>query len=202
MPITIEMKGLEKLISDLKALGAVRIPNHVARAINDVAAEAQKAMIAETQANLTVRGSWFKTGTRFGYNRQAATKSNLEAKVFTRAPWMEQQEGQTFKTAQKSWLTVPMPAVRAGRTDPRKIPRRLTPAALGPKLFKIQTKHGIVLAQRLKRAGLRLMYALERIIHYPRRVHLIDAATKAVNRHAPKAVDHAIADAIREQGLK
>jgi len=202
MPITVEIKGLEKLIHSLKSLGAARIPNHFARALNDVAAEAQKAMIAETQATLTVRGAWFKTGTRFGYNRQAATKSTLEARVFTRAPWMVQQETQVFKTAHKSFLAVPMPAVRAGRTDPKKIPRRLLPAAMGDKLIRIETKKGPVLFQRLKRAGLRAMWALERIIHYPRRVHLMDAATKAVNAHAPRAMENQINAAIREQGLK
>lgn len=202
MAIIVEVKGLGRLIASLKALGAQRIPNHIARAINDMAGEAQRAMIAETQSKLTVRGNWFKTGTRYGYNRQAASKNILEARVFTRAPWMAQQESQIFKTAHKSSLAVPMPAVRAGRTDPKKIPKRLLPATMGAKLFKIETKRGPVLYQRLKRAGLRAMYALERIIHYPRRVHVIDAATKTVNAHAEKAMTKQIEAAIREQGLK
>lgn len=200
--IVVEVKGLETLVRDLRALGAQRIPNHMARAINDTAAEAQKAMIAETQNKLTVRGSWFKTGTRFGYNRQAASKNNLEARVFTRAPWMEQQETQTTKAAKGSALAVPMPAVRESRTDPKKIPRRLLPKRMGVKLFKIETKKGPVLFQRLKRAGLRAMWALERIIRYPRRVHLIDAATKAINIHAEKAMTKQVEAAIKEQGLK
>jgi len=201
--LTVEVKGLDTLIRSLKELGAKRIPNYFARAINETAAEAQKAMIAETTGNLTVRGNWFKTGTRYGYNRNPATKDKLEATVFTRAPWMVAQETETTKkTHGGEFLALPMPAVRAGRTDPKKIPRRLTPAALRGKVFEIRTKHGIVLYQRLKRAGLRAMYALERIIRYPRRVHLIDAATKAVNAHAPKAVENQINAAIREQGLK
>jgi len=200
--IQVEVKGLDRLVADLRNLGAVRIPNYLARAINDLASDAQKAMIAETQNTLTVRGTWFRTGTRFGFNRKASNKSTLQATVFTRAPWMQQQEEQTFKTAQKSFLAVPMPAVRASRTDPKKIPRRLTPKAMGAKLFKIQTKRGVVLYQRLKRAGLRAMYALERTIRYPRRVHVIDAARKVVEMNATKAIENQINNAIREQGLK
>jgi hypothetical protein len=199
----VEIRGLDELVWKLKALGAARIPNYLARAINEVAAEAQKAMITETQAGLTVRGTWFKTGTRFGFNRNPATKDKLEATVFTRAPWMEAQEFQTFKTARKSsFMAVPLTPVRAGRTDPKKIPARLTPKALGPKLFKMQTKHGILLAQRMKRAGLRIMYTLERIVHYPRRVHVVDAGAKAAKASAVKAVENQIDAAIRKQGLK
>jgi hypothetical protein len=132
-----------------------------------------------------------------------ATKNRLEARVFTRAPWMAAQEYEVFKTAHKSFLTLPSPAVRpGGRTDPKKIPARFYPSRMGPKLFKIQTKSGPVLAQRLKRAGLRIMYFLERAVHYPRRVHLVDKATAAAIRFAPSAFEKQIANAIREQGLK
>src|SRR3972149_7687056 len=96
--IEVKVVGLDRLASNLRALGAARIPNYLARAINDVAAEGQKAMIAETQANLTVRGSWFRTGTRFGYNRNPATKDRLEARVFTRAPRVAAQEVKAFTT--------------------------------------------------------------------------------------------------------
>lgn len=198
---TIEVKGLSEFMAKLKGLGADRIPNYVARALNDTAAEAQKAMIAETQSKLTVRGNWFKTGTRFGYNRQPASRNNLEARVFTRAPWMEAQETQVFRTAHKSFLAVPMPAVKAGRGDTKIIRRSLRPAAMGPKLFKIQTKNGVVLAQRMKRAGLRFMYFLTRATHWPRRVHVVDAARTSVQIFAPSAFEQQIANAIREQGL-
>jgi hypothetical protein len=199
---TIEVKGLAEFIAKLKGLGSGRLANYAARALNDVAAEAQRAMIAETTSKLTTRGSWFKTGSRFGYNRQPANKSNLEARVFTRAPWMQEQENVTFKTARKSFLTLPSTAIRSGRSDPKKVPPRFYPSRMGPKLFKIQTKKGPVLAQRLRRAGLRIMYFLERTIHFPKRVRLLDTATKAVNLHAPSALEKQIANAIREQGLK
>jgi len=200
--IEIKVEGLDRLVRSLKELGAIRIPNHVARAINDVAAEAQKAMIVETQAHLTTRGSWFRPGTKFGYNRIPATKGKLQATVFTRAPWMVEQETMTSKSTGRSRITVPMEPIRTGRTDPRKIPRRLKPAVMGAKLFPIMTRHGTVLATRMKRAGLRILWALERTVHWKRRVHVVDAAVKAVNAHAPKAVSNQIAAAIMEQGLK
>ena len=200
--IEVKVVGLDRLARNLRALGAARIPNYLARAINDVAAEAQKAMIAETQANLTVRGTWFKPGTKFGYNRIPATKGKLQATVFTRAPWMVEQETMTSKSAGRSRITVPMEPIRAGRTDPRKIPRRLKPAVMGSKLFPIVTRHGTVLATRMKRVGLRILWALERTVHWKRRVHVVGAARKAAQASVVKAVENQIAAAILEQGLK
>src|SRR3972149_10931364 len=106
---------------------------------------------------------------------------------------MAAQEFEVFKTAHKSsFMAVPMAPVRAGRTDPKKIPARLTPKALGPKLFKIQTRHGIVLAQRLKRAGLRIMYALERVVRWPKRVRVVDAGVRAAQGNVLKAGENQI----------
>jgi hypothetical protein len=201
--IEVRLNGLDVLIKKLRQLGAQRIPNYLARAINESAQAAQTKMIEEVVGGLTVRGNWLRPGTKFGMNLTRASKNNLEARVGSRAPWLFQQETTTFKTAHKaSFMPVPLPPVRAGRTDPKKIPARLTPKAMGPKLFKIPTRHGIVLAQRLKRAGLRLMYALEKIVHYKRRVHVVDAGVKAAQAHVVKAVGNQIANAIREQGLK
>ncbi len=201
---TIEVKGLDKLVKDLRELGAVRIPNYLARALNDIGEEAKRAMLQDAQQNLTLRGSWFRTGNKYGFNRlSAATKSNLEVRVGSRAPWLYEQETTMFRTARKSFLTLPSPAVRpGGRTDPKKIPARFYPSRMGSKLFRIETKKGPVLAQRLKRAGLRIMYFLERSIHFPRRVHQVDAAKKAVQIFAPSVFEKSIAAAIREQGLK
>jgi len=151
--IQIQVKGIDELVRNLRDLGVNRIPNHVARAINEAALAAQSKMIEETVGHLTVRGSWLRPGTRFGMNLTRATKDNLEAHVFSRAPWLFEQETMEFKTAGKSRIAVPMPAVRAGRTDPAKIPKRLKPAAMGGKLFPITTRRGVVLAQRMKRAG-------------------------------------------------
>lgn len=201
--LEVKITGLDELVRKLKELQSKRIPNYLARGINEAAQAAQTKMIEETVGNLTVRGSWLRPGTRFGMNLSRATKNNLEARVSSQAPWLFQQETQLFKTAHKSsFMAVPMAPVRAGRTDPKKIPARLTPKALGPKLFKLPTAHGIVLAQRLKRAGLRIMYALERVVHWPKRVHVVDAGAKAAQAQVVKAVERQIENAIREQGLK
>lgn len=164
--ITVEVKGVDKLVKDLQELGAQRIPNHVSRAINEVANAAQKAMIFETTSNLTTRNNWFKPGTRYGINRKASTKNTLEATVSSVAPWLAAQEGgEMFKTARKSnFLAVPMGTIRANRQDPRKVPRYWLPKNLGTKLFPINTKHGIVLYQRMRNGVLRAMYALERVV--------------------------------------
>ena len=198
----IQFSGVEPLTKALKELGAKRIPTHLARAITDTAREAQKGMIRETMSRLTVRGTWTRPGTRFGFNLDRATPVKLQARVFTRAPWLVEQETMEFRTAGQSRIAVPMPAVRASRMERRKIPKRFKPSVMGVNLFPIMTRHGVVLAQRLRRRGLRLMWALERVVRWRRRVHVVDAGVKAAERYMLRAASDQVEAAIREQGLR
>ena len=47
MDIQIQVKGVDELVRNLRDLGVNRIPNYVARALTEIANQAQDAMIAE-----------------------------------------------------------------------------------------------------------------------------------------------------------
>ena len=79
MDIQIQVKGVDDLVRNLRDLGVNRIPNYVARALTEIANQAQDAMIADARSNLTIRGSWLTKGTKFGINRKAASKNDLTA---------------------------------------------------------------------------------------------------------------------------
>ncbi|MDA8122258.1 MAG: hypothetical protein M0Z38_06805 [Deltaproteobacteria bacterium] len=213
MELKIEIQGIDKMVRDLHALGSQRIPNYVARAITGVADKVQTAMIEEAMQNLTVRGHWIRPGTKYGINRKAATKNNLEATISTKAPWLVEQESDVIhKPRESEFLIVPFPQVRSSRTETAPIPRRLTPARMGDKLVRIRTKKGPVLFQRVKGAAGRgkarktismlvPMWALEKTVRIPKRVHVLDVAQRVANEHAEKSISQAIAAAIAEQGF-
>jgi hypothetical protein len=185
----------------LRTLGAQRIPNHLARALNDLGKFAQSAMIAETSNHLTVRGPWTRPGTRFGFNLNFANKRKLEATVFSRAPWLFEQEEKESRRATRSRILVPLDAVRKGRDDPKKIPRRLKPAVMGSKLFQLKTSRGVVLARRVRKKRIQVLWALESLVHWPKRVHVKEAGKRAVVAHRSTVVSRQVRAAIREQGL-
>jgi hypothetical protein len=127
----------------------------------------------------------------------------LEARVGTRSPWAAEQElALAHRAKSGKHVIVPMPPVRADRTDPRKIARRFKPAAMGSKLFPIVTKHGTVLATRMKRAGLRILWALESVVHYPRRLKVREAGIAEANKVIAETMNKSIEASIRDAGLK
>jgi hypothetical protein len=197
-----EGKGLTEVIAGLKKLQG-RLKVDQAKAINDIAKQAQRKMVSHTFESVTVRGKWPTPGTRFGYNLDKATPGKLEARVFTRAPWaVEQEMALAHRAKSGKHVIVPMEPVRAGRTDPKKIPGRLKPAAMGAKLFPIVTRHGIVLATRMKRAGLRILWALESVVHYPKRLNVREAGIREANKVMTETMNKTIDASIRDAGLK
>ena len=126
MDIQIQVKGIDELVRNLRDLGVNRIPNYVARALTEIANQAQDAMIADAQSNLVVRGSWLTKGTKFGINRKAATKNDLTAVVSTIAPWLIEQETKTIITPRQAGsLAVPFIWQRGSRLAVTKSPKRI-----------------------------------------------------------------------------
>ena len=212
MDIQIQVKGIGELVRNLRDLGVNRIPNYVARSLTMLAENVQTAMIEETMGHLTVRGSWIRPGTRYGINRTAATKDNLTAVVSTRAGWLVEQELDPQHTARASGhLLVPFAAVRASRTETAVIPRRMTPSRMGDKLIRIETKKGPVLFERIKGGAGRgkarktvsmliPLWALERQVRIPKRVHLLDKADAVINERWRPVTSEMLRRAIAERG--
>jgi hypothetical protein len=203
--LAIHIQGVNELVRNLTDLGTKKIPVFVALSLTTIADKVQDALIAHTRLRLTVRGRWLVKGYKYGINRYRATKHNLAAEVWTQAPWLiEQEAGEPISPEKGTHLAVPLAILRASRLDPRKIPRRLRPAAL-KRAFKIRTQSGKEIIYRRKGKGKRStiepLYHLERETKIPKRLALVETAMHAIDRHAPGAMDYALSQAIKEASL-
>lgn len=93
---------------------------------------------------LTLRRPWYKPRTRFGINVAPANKRNLQAVVFSRAPWLKLQEKGGTKVRVKTTPGQSKKLVLIPRKDLRKTKGRLVPARLSPaKLLKDPAKNRV-----------------------------------------------------------
>jgi hypothetical protein len=195
--IQIQVKGVDELVRNLRDLGVNRIPNYVARALTEIANQAQDAMIADLRVNLVIRGSWLTKGTKFGINRKAATKSDLTAVVSTTAPWLIEQETKTIVTPRKAGsLAVPSIWQRGSRLAVTKSPKRI------PNTIKLKSKFGNeIIYQRQGKGRLSTLvplFILRKKTPEPQRVHLVKTATEMINKIAVPVMVSMVQKAINE----
>ena len=202
MEIKVEVKGVQELAKDLRDLGINRIPNYVARSLTMLAERVQDVLVGETKEHLTVRGTWLKKGTRFGINRKAATKTDLTASAWTQAPWLVTEELESVRRAQSGDILIPLRAVRAGRSDPKIIPRRYS-AAMRGKLLKLTNEKGQTIlyehGTKLSRHFLPL-FLIKPSAPIPKRIALLDKGGKEVQKMYGPVMREMIARAIAEKG--
>ncbi|MBE0671432.1 MAG: hypothetical protein IH588_12650 [Anaerolineales bacterium] len=195
--IQIQVKGIDELVRNLRDLGVNRIPNYVARALTDIADQAQEAMIGNARSMLTVRGSWLTKGTKHGINRKAATKSDLTAVVSTTAPWLIEQETKTLLTPRKaSALAMPRIWQRGSRLAVTKSPRYLQ------NTIKLKSKFGNEIIYQRQGKGrlsnLVPLFILRKQTPEPQRIHLVDTATETINKVSGPVMAGMIQQAIAE----
>lgn len=201
MDIQIQVTGIVELVRNLRDLGVNRIPNYVARALTGIADQAQSAMEKNMRSALTIRGTWATRGYKYSVKRIAANKKNLEAEVYTEAPWLFEQETKSTITPRKAGLlATPTRWVRPSRLNEEVIKKALRPRSL-KRTFKVMSRYGNeVIYQRSGTGRLSTilpMYVLRRQTPEPQRIHLVDVAVEAIN----KAIDPVIADML-DQAIK
>jgi len=165
---------------DLRAI-AKQIDFGTAKGLTDTAKAAQKASIAAIKSTFTTRGNWMEPSNRFGVRVTPARRDKLTAEVHTAADWLKPHETGEDKRARTGNVAVPTDQVR--RNKRMIIPRGQRPKGLAAKAFKLQTKHGVVLAQRLKRGkrkGLIVLYGLEPSVKIKRQSTFYEPIEKAV----------------------
>jgi hypothetical protein len=199
--IQIQVTGIVELVRNLRDLGVNRIPNYVARALTGIADQAQSAMEKNMRSALTIRGTWATRGYKYSVKRIAANKKNLEAEVYTEAPWLFEQETKSTITPRKAGLlATPTRWVRPSRLNEEVIKKALRPRSL-KRTFKVMSRYGNeVIYQRSGTGRLSTilpMYVLRRQTPEPQRIHLVDVAVEAIN----KAIDPVIADML-DQAIK
>jgi hypothetical protein len=128
------------------------------------AKEGQAASRKSLRSNFTIRNQWPEVGP-LSIKIKPATKTDLTAMIFTNADFLIPHEEGKPKLPRGTSLAVPTDQVR--RNKRAIIPRGQRPKGLAGKVFVLKTKHGPVLAQRLKRGkrkGLVVLYGLERSV--------------------------------------
>ena len=202
MDIQIQVKGVDELVRNLRDLGVNRIPNYVARALTSIADQAQDAMEKNMRSALTIRGTWAIRGYKYSIKRIAANKKNLEAEVYTEAPWLVEQETKTTITPRKSgMLAEPTRWVRPSRLNEEIIKRSLRPRNL-QRTFKVTSRYGNEVIYQRRGTG-RLstmlpMYVLRHQTPEPQRIHLVDIAIKTINKVSGPVITGMLDQAIKE----
>jgi hypothetical protein len=167
--------------------------------LTKTAKEGQAAVIGALKGAFTLRGTWYQHGNRFGIKIQPAKPTNLEAAVQTRADWLlPHEEGKDKEPRSGQHLAVPTDQVR--RNKRLIIPRGQRPKGLGSKVFMLQTRHGPVLAQRLKRGkrkGIVVLYGLERKVRIRKRPTFYPPIQKVVQRRLNFNVQREVEKALR-----
>lgn len=101
----------------LTSLYSSQVPFATARALTVIAEEGRDAVVTELQGAFILRTTWWKQGGQFGFNRKAATKKDLVAEIFTRAPWMKIHETGGTKRPSGQHLALPTTNVRRTKRD-------------------------------------------------------------------------------------
>lgn len=147
-----------KRVSDSLRNVARQVPFATAKALNQTARDVQQAEGENLQQRLTVRTDWWKPGRALGINIRFASKSNLEATVGSRAPWLQFQESGGTKVPTKKALAVAVVGgARPSFTSP--IPRRNMPRRLRETFVKASPSGSLSIFQRVGQ-GIRRMFGL------------------------------------------
>lgn len=211
--LSFEIKGLKELSESLTALEKRELPFATARMLTACAKDVQEAVIAQLPSQFTLRTGWYKPNTPYGFKVKSATKANLQAEVFTRAPWMLLHEEGGTKQAVGKRLAVPfvqkqgaVPGVEYGvkRTKRDLIMKSQKPRNLRNS-FIIHGTNGDLIAQRKgkgKRSVLHILYALEQQALIKRRLGFADTARRVIKEVLRKRFDEAMQYALKTSRFK
>lgn len=124
--IEIKVVGLNEVINTVA--GLYKQGNYAASiALNETAKVIQAKEIDLLQSRFTLRKTWYKPKTKYGINIQYAKKDNLEARVFSKAPWLSEQEKGGIRNKQAGkYNPIEVPAKNIQQNKSRLVPKRLS----------------------------------------------------------------------------
>lgn len=141
----------------------------------------QEAVRTAARKEFTIRNKWLEAGPK-SIKIRTASKGNPTGEIWTDADWLIAHEKGGMKTARRGRVAVPTADVRRNKRDI--IQRSQRPRNL-KNTFVMQTKHGPVLAQRIKRGklkGIRILYGLEGSVRLKRTSVFFDPIDATVKR--------------------
>lgn len=124
----IELDGIPNIEKAAKILARFsdQLPFVMALALTRTAEGIRDYEVERLPGLFKLRRPWWKPGTKYGFNVTPATKTNLEAHAFTRAPWLEGQEYGGTKVFYRGGLVlIPAPDIR--QDENRLIPTKFSP---------------------------------------------------------------------------
>lgn len=189
---------IEKAMRQLRALTDPKQLNFaIAKALTQTAVEIQKELRSNMPGRFTIRRPWVVQGIRI----ERATKTNLEAVVYSRDSFMGLQEVGGTKDPRGRYIAIPTKAVR--RTKTQIIARSDRPGALGDRAEVIEYNGNKWIALKKARRGankggqLRLLYLLVPKAQIKERLGLEDDGLKIAPKRFGPLLEAAIQDALR-----
>lgn len=200
MCLILERKGFSmKIETNLKEVASFsdalkkQIPFAMSKAINSTAEKIRDKTLFGAKDALTLRGTWWKPRTKFGFNVKPSTKRNLIAEIYTKADWLFQHEEGGIKTA-KGMIAIPTVDVKRTKRDiisKGNRPRNIKGA------FKVTTKNGNEFIAKRVKGKLVVLYWLEKQAKIKGVYKFHDIAYKTFNDSFKKEFDDAIDYALR-----
>ncbi len=192
----INVLGLDLWIDKVRNLPK-QLRYATAVALTRSAEHAKESILSRTRDVFMIRKNWLTPGYKFGINRKAATKDDLSAEVYSRAPWMLRHEEGGIKLPKKEYLAVPQEGVK--RTKKDTIPAGQRPKALRRSFIIWKTTSGPMLFQRVgrgKASTIKAMYAFEKSAHIEARWQFIKTGIATVKKVYAKIFAAALKDAL------
>ncbi len=169
-----------------------QLPFALSKAINSTADRIREATLKGANDVLTLRGTWWKPRSKYGFNVRPSTKRNLTAEIYTKADWMVQHEDGGIKTA-KGLIAIPTIDVKRNKKDiitKGNRPRNIKNA------FKVTTKQGNSFIAKRVRGKLVILYWLENKATIKGVFKFHDIAKQTFDKHFESdfrdAVDYAL----------
>lgn len=173
-----------------------QLPFALSKAINSTADRIREATLKGANDVLTLRGTWWKPRSKYGFNVKPSTKRNLTAEIYTKADWMVQHEDGGIKAA-KGLIAIPTIDVKRNKKDiitKGNRPRNIKNA------FKVTAKNGnefiAKMSGRGKNKKLVILYWLEKKATIKGVFKFHDIAKQTFDKHFESdfrdAVDYAL----------
>ena len=138
--VVIELDGIPNVEKAAKVLARFgdQLDFTIALALTKTAEAVRDYEVERLPSVFKLRRPWWKPGTQFGFNVRGATKSNLEAHAFSRAPWLREQEYGGTKVFYRGGLVL-IPADDQRQSTDRLIPKKISPRKLLADMQRFRT---------------------------------------------------------------
>lgn len=198
MQITSNINSVKKYINN--------VPNQlnygISTGLNKTAEHMRESEISAAKNIFTIRGTWWKPKSAFGFNVKYAKKGNLTAEVYTRADWLDLHATGGIKTPKGSNLALPSIDVKRNKKDI--ITQSNRPKNIkGAFKINVTTKTGKKVSAIAKKVGrgknkrIVIMYWLEKSAKIKKAYDFFAIGKKVFDRNIKKDIILGIAQAFR-----